>query len=114
MRGMDEAIGGLILLAIALAPIWVFIDAPKHGMTRAWALGVLLFWIPTFPLYLLVRAGAKRRSEGAQRVQQSLQPAHQVPGGGARAGWLPDPWFPGRFRYWDGTRWTSNSSNEPK
>ena len=115
MVGVEEAIVWLVFLFLVLSPIWVFIDAPKHGLTRLWALGVFLFWLFAFPAYLIVRATRKRETQsvGAHTPQAILRQAPPTPGTRPPA-WLPDPWFPGRFRYWDGERWTSNSSDRPK
>ena len=106
---MDVAIGWAILLAWAASVVWVLYDAPRSGMSRAWALAVFVFAFFALPFYLIARASARRTVRDAAHLAVTQQAT-----GGPQPAWLPDPWFPGRYRYWDGKRWTSDSSPRPK
>lgn len=91
-----------ILIVIATA-IWVAFDAPTHGLSWTWSLGVLALWIVAFPWYLSVRSTRIRleRADGAQATSAR------------KAGWHADPLSVRRFRYHDGQRWTEHTSNDP-
>jgi hypothetical protein len=118
MVAVAEAIGWLFLAATAGSMVWVYLDAPKHGLSRGWVIALFFFWIFTFPAYLVARSMKKRAAADPARARLDHAQQHAVPTraaqGGAQPAWLPDPWFPGRFRYWDGERWTSNSADRPK
>jgi 4-amino-4-deoxy-L-arabinose transferase-like glycosyltransferase len=86
------SITGLVLLIGIVASVWVFFDAPEHGLSRSWALGVFLLWIVALPWYMV------RRNHPASWEQ----PARPVTGR-----WEPDPRNPSLERYREGTRWTN-------
>lgn len=45
-----------------LSALWVYRDASRRQVARPgrWALGVLLFWLPLLPAYLLARRRGRR------------------------------------------------------
>jgi len=45
-----------VFLVLIGTAVWVFFDAPTRGMSRLWAVGVLVLWIVAFPWYLVARA----------------------------------------------------------
>lgn len=55
-------LGSLILLIVIGTSVWVSLDAPSHGLSRAWALGALALWIVAFPWYLVERGKSSPRS----------------------------------------------------
>jgi 4-amino-4-deoxy-L-arabinose transferase-like glycosyltransferase len=97
--GGASALPAIILLVVVATSIWVFFDAPAHGLSRTWGLGCLAFWIIAFPWYLVERGKRPRGGEGHNA------PSQQPPG------WYPDPIAPGRRRYWNGMQWTDSVDN---
>ncbi|MCA1695789.1 MAG: DUF2834 domain-containing protein [Actinobacteria bacterium] len=72
-------LGWLLLIATLGSSVWVFFDAPRRGLSRAWSLGCLFVWVAFFPTYLIERAEADR------------SPADGAAGGHARrrlSGWF--------------------------
>lgn len=51
-------LGWLLLIATLGSAIWVFFDAPRRGLARAWSVGCLVAWVAFFPAYLIARARA--------------------------------------------------------
>lgn len=50
------SLAALVLIATIGSSIWVFFDAPKRGLSRAWSIGCLFVWVGFFPMYLIARA----------------------------------------------------------
>lgn len=76
-------LGSLILLIVIGTSVWVFFDAPSHGLSRTWALGALALWIVAFPWYLV------ERGKHSPRARLDSPP-------------------PGGHRWWDGRQWTEH------
>jgi len=51
----------IIYIVVLLSAIWVYIDCKKYkkagltGFPLAWAFLTFLFWLPTFPIYLILK-----------------------------------------------------------
>lgn len=60
-----------------------------------WFWGVFLLLIIFLPMYLIQRSGALRTGTAV---------------GAMPPGWFPDPTVPGQYRWWDGMRWTDQTS----
>ena len=80
-------VGLLILIAAVGSAIWVFIDAPRHGLSRGWSVGCLLLWAVFFPWYLMERA-----TEGRPEEPYSVDRPHRI------KQWLRDPHILGHRR----------------
>jgi ABC-type Fe3+ transport system permease subunit len=52
---------GACAVVVLATSVWVFFDAPAHGITRVAALATLLVWIVGFPMYLADRSRVRRR-----------------------------------------------------
>jgi hypothetical protein len=113
-------IATFIILVVVATSIWVFFDAPQHGLSRMAALACLLLWIVGFPLYLADRS--KRRRElavGAYRRLPAVAPqlARAAPPAASRQvtppppppGYYPDPQQAASLRWWDGRDWTDRT-----
>jgi hypothetical protein len=51
-------IGTLYLVAVLCTCAWVLVDAPRHGLSRMWAIGCFFLWVAFFPSYLIARHAA--------------------------------------------------------
>ena len=80
-------LGWLLLMATLGSSIWVFVDAPRHGHSRGWALGCLFAWVVFFPWYLIRRA-ERSPPEGAAAGRSRRGPA----------AWLSHSWIAGHRR----------------
>ena len=85
-------LGSLILLIVIGTSVWVFFDAPSHGLSRTWALGALALWIVAFPWYLV------ERGKHSPRARLDSPPP----------GWYLDPKGQTGHRWWDGRQWTEH------
>ena len=65
-------LGWLLLVATWATATWVFFDAPRHGLSRAWSLGCLLLWVIFFPYYLIERGEARKSKEAKTGARQGL------------------------------------------
>ena len=91
-----ELSGLLCVSVFVLIPsaVWVWYDASRRpGMDRTWAIGVLVFWIVCFPVYLWER-----------RKYPVAQPTLQLPA----PGWYIDPEDTALQRWWDGSQWSEH------
>jgi len=48
-------LGWLYVIATVGSSVWVYFDAPRHGMSRWWAVGCLVAWVAFFPFYMIKR-----------------------------------------------------------
>src|SRR4051794_33760033 len=94
----------LILLIVVATSIWVFFDAPQHGISRMAALASLLVWIVGFPLYLADRSKRRHELAGARLHSPGVPPPPSTP-----PGWYPDPYGTTTHRWWDGYTWTEHA-----
>jgi hypothetical protein len=95
-----------ILVAIG-SSIWVFFDAPKHGLDRTWTFFVLMLWVIGFPWYLVARHKMVKLS----RESPTLTPAAEGPQ--AQGQWETDPRNPDMQRWREGSRWTRRIRPRP-
>jgi hypothetical protein len=77
-------VGWLYLVATVGSSVWVLFDAPRHGLSRWWALGCLLAWVFSFPMYMIKRfdvAAEKGDTRGARARQGAarLFERHRLP-----------------------------------
>jgi hypothetical protein len=73
--GRKVNIATLIILVVVATSIWVFFDAPQHGLSRMAALACLLLWIVGFPLYLADRSRRRRElAVGGYRRLPAVEP----------------------------------------
>jgi len=99
-------LSGILCVAVfVLIPsaVWVWYDASRRpGMDRTWAIGVLVFWIVCFPVYLWER----RKYPVTQRPPELpvAQSTLQLPA----PGWYIDPQDTALLRWWDGSQWTEH------
>jgi 4-amino-4-deoxy-L-arabinose transferase-like glycosyltransferase len=71
----------LLVLIVLGTSIWVLFDAPRHALSRSWAVGCILLWIVAFPWYLATRSkaspaettGTRRCPECAEFVQEAAR-----------------------------------------
>lgn len=90
----------LIFLIVVGGSIWVFIDAPSHGLSWTWGLGCLALFVVAFPWYLAERSKV-------ERLERTLPATPRPAPLGGR--WEPDPRDPQRRERWrEGERWTKH------
>lgn len=101
-------IGLIVALGVGL---WARSDAKtleargiRVGATSAtsWFWGVFLLMIVFGPIYLIQRSKALA---GSHASQVPLVPPRSAP-----PGWYPDPTSPQENRWWDGWKWTEQTS----
>ena len=77
-----EAIVVLAVLAIAGSSAWVYVDAPRRGLSRRWAAACIVLWPAGLVWYLAVRCGVQPPSLDPQAPDPyplKLPPGYRPP-----------------------------------
>lgn len=94
---------GLLYSTVAGATVMFVISLVVAFLTLGF--GLILLW----PVYAIVGWQAAKNTNARVSAAAGYAYAGVPVGGGAAAGWYPDPHQQAASRYWDGVRWTEHT-----